>query len=279
MRKKVLYSLLVMLFLGVVFPLIIFFGERQYKSIDFTKTVIAGYPATDGQILWEAGWETGDTSQWSMHAGGYWGNSTVEVVTAPVRYGHYAGKLALNPGSGNVRAEISSTQQNTGGYAGQDWYYSFSVYFPSKPDKTIKWSNWNDITQWMDLRAKCSPPLEFDVKPDHTLALINQISYQQAGNCGYGTLPYQEYALGPMVYDQWIDFTIHIKWSEDPQVGYAQVWRNGKTVVPLTHMQTLDPGSSGVHMEQAMYRPSPTNQAVIYIDGTRRHTAFAGRGG
>ena len=95
MRKKVLYSLLVMLFLGVVFPLIIFFGERQYKSIDFTKTVIAGYPATDGQILWEAGWETGDTSQWSMHAGGYWGNSTVEVVTAPVRYGHYAGKLAL----------------------------------------------------------------------------------------------------------------------------------------------------------------------------------------
>lgn len=248
-------------------------------NIERTKTVMAGYPATDGRIMWEGGWETGDTSQWAIHAGGNWGDSTVEVVTDPVRYGRYAGKLTLNPGEGNVRAEISSTQRNTGGYAGQDWYYSFSIYFPSDPDKSVKWSNWNDVTQWMDLRGMCSPPLEIDVKPNQTLVLINQITYQQPEDCGYGTLPYNVYPLGRMVYDQWIDLTLHIKWSEDPQVGYVQAWRNGKTAVPFTHMQTLDPGSPGVHMEHAMYRPSPTDQAVMYVDGTRRHTAFAGRGG
>lgn len=234
-----------------------------------------GYPASDGHILWDGGFETGDTSQWSIHAGGHWGDSTVEVVTTPVRYGKYAVKLTLHPGSGNVRAEITASRANTGGYPGQAWYYSFSVYFPASPDQTTGWSEWNDFTQWMDMRAKCSPPLQFDVKSDNTLVFNNEITYQQEGNCGYGTLPYKDYPLGPIVYDQWIDFTAHIKWSENPHVGYAQVWRNGTEVLPLTHMQTLDPGSTGVYMEQAMYRPNPPRTSIIYIDGTRRHDAFS----
>jgi len=267
-------SFLLLGILIVALLLTVLFLRYQQKSALCAQTGNSSYPTTDGHILWEAGWETGNASQWSIHAGGHWGESRVDVVTCPVRYGKYAGKLTLNPGSGNVRAEISATQQHTGGYPGQAWYYSFSVYFPSKPDQSTAWSDWNDFTQWMDMRANCSPPLQFDVKADNTLVFHNEITYQKPGNCGYGTLPSKDYPLDPIVYDQWIDFTAHIKWSENPQVGYAEVWRNGEVVVPLTHMQTLDPDSSGVYMEQAMYRPGPTRQAIIYIDGTRRHTAY-----
>src|SRR5579885_745302 len=268
-------TLIIVVVLVLSLPLALMWATRPQKSQQFAQTVPSGYPASDGQILWDGDWETGDTSQWSIHAGGSWGNSTVTVVTSPVRYGKYAGKLTLNPGSGNVRAEITSSQADTGGYPGQAWYYSFSAYFPSNPDASTGWSDWNDFTQWMDMRANCSPPIGFYIHPDGHLYMSNEITLQQPGNCGYGNVPVKDYDLGPIVYDQWIDFTAYFKWSEDPTVGFAQVWRDGQKVVPLTHMQTLDPGSTGVYMEEAMYRPSPTNQAVVYIDGTRRHTAFA----
>ncbi len=234
------------------------------------------YPVSDGNILWDAGWETGDTSQWKLHTGLGWGNSSVEVVTDPVRWGKYAGKLTLNPsGDGSARAEITASQENTGGYAGQEWYYSFSVYFPSNPDKTTGWNGWNDFTQWMDLRAKCSPPVQFDVTQDEKIIFSQETTLQESGNCGYDIYPSINYDLGPLVYDQWIDFTAHLKWSGDRKVGFAEIWRNGKLVLAKTYMPTMDPNGTGVYMEQAMYRQYTPGTSIIYIDGTRRHTAYS----
>ena len=250
------------------------------KPIVSTGGTSSQYPATDGNILWDAGWETGDTSQWELHVGGHWGNSSCDVVTSPTRWGNYAGKLTLNPGqattkwkSGHARAEITASQEHTGGYANQQWYYSFSVYFPSNPDRTTGWGDWTDFTQWMDMRAKCSPPLQFNVTPDEQITFHWEMT-TQTGDCGYGQIPSIDYPLGPLVYDQWIDFTAYIKWSTNASVGFAQVWRNGKETLPLTHMQTFDPGGTGVYMEQAMYRPNTPGTSIIYIDGTRRHDAY-----
>jgi hypothetical protein len=266
--------ILALLFLALTLPITIISSITPQQTRQSAQTD-ANYPATDGQILWDAGWETGDTSQWSLHTGGSWGDSSAEVVTSPVRWGKYAGKLTLNPGSGNVRAEITSSHENTGGNPGEEWYYSTSVYFPSNPDKNQAWSDWNDFTQWMDDRANCSPPLQYNIMSNNTITFHYELTTQSSGNCGYGTLPTKDFPIGPMVYDQWIDLTAHIKWSEDPNVGFVQVWRNGQEVVPMTHLQTLDSGSTGVYMEQAMYRPDPTSQSIVYIDGTRRHTAYA----
>jgi hypothetical protein len=239
-----------------------------------TPPPAAGYPASDGRILWEAGWETGDTSQWSIHAGRAWGNSSVEVVTHPVRWGNYAGKLTLHPSEGNEkRAEISASQEETGGFPGQEWYYSFAVYFPSS-DPTTGWSQWNDFTQWMDLRAKCSPPVQFDITSGGTIVFIQETTTQESNHCGYDIYPSHYYNLGPVVYDQWIDFTASMKWSLDPEVGFAVIWRNGKLVLPKTSMPTMDPGGTGVYMEQAMYRPNTPGTSIIYLDGTRRHDAY-----
>ena len=273
-RNKKIIAPLALLILVIGVAMTVFHSQQTQQH-----AAGSGYPASEGHIYWDGGWETGDTSQWAdcCHVGGHWGNSSIHIVTSPVRWGTYAAKLTLNPSSkSDARAEISASQEETGGYTGQEWFYSFSVYFPSNPDQTTGWDDWNNFTQWMDMRANCSPPLQFDVTKDSRLIFHWELATQEEDNCGYGTLPTKDYELGAIVYDQWIDFTAHIKWSEDPNVGFAQVWRNGQEVVPLTHMQTLDSNSQGVYMEQAMYRPTTSGTSIIYIDGTRRHDAYGG---
>lgn len=44
---------------------------------------------------------------------------------------------------------------------------------------------------------------------------------------------------GPPVRNQWYDFVFHVKWSSDPQVGFAEIWVNGVRVLPKTMMPTL----------------------------------------
>ncbi|GAC1542531.1 MAG: hypothetical protein NVS4B8_23550 [Herpetosiphon sp.] len=170
----------------------------------------------------------------------------------------------------NPRAEISATQEATGGYVDQEWYYSWSTYFPAEPNKATGWGRWNLFTQWMDLRAKCSPPLQLTVHsgtPD--FITLENIINRQNGNCA--TLEQHVFLLGPLVYDRWIDFTVHIKWSQDPKVGFVEAWMDNQLKIPRTFIPTLDPGSTGVYMEQAMYRPNPSGQNVVYFDHTRRH--------
>ncbi|MBE3561638.1 MAG: heparin lyase I family protein [Ktedonobacteraceae bacterium] len=239
------------------------------------------YAASDGQILWTGDWESDNSSQWAgVHTGGKWGNSSVDIVTSPVRQGKYAAKFTVNPGGSgeNERAEVSATQQMTGGYAGQEWYYSWSTYIPSNPNKATGWGPWTDITQWMDMRHNCSPPLQVAIRPGNGsspyLALVNIINNQDSGNCSASVN--QDYVLGNLLYDQWMDFTVHIKWSEDPQTGFIEAWMNGRKVIPLTHIQTLDPGSSGVYMEQALYRPHMDGTSVLYHDATHRHSTYGG---
>jgi Polysaccharide lyase len=236
-----------------------------------------GYPATDGHIYWTGDFETGDTSQWNgVHAGGNWGNSSMEVVTAPVRWGKYAGKFTVEKGSPALsRAELSASQAQTGGYSGQQWYYSWSTYVPSNPNATSPWGYWADITQWMDLYHQCSPPLWIALHSGPPLSYSLQSDILDNKNRCQSIGPHHEWNLGTFKYDEWNDFTLHVKWSENPNVGFVEMWRNGKKVVPFTHMRTLDT-SGGVYMEQALYHPGSGGTHVLYQDGTRRHDAYGG---
>jgi hypothetical protein len=237
------------------------------------------YPASDGHIYWTGDFGTGDTSQWTeVHTGGKWGPSSIQVVTfpEPVRWGKYAGKFTVRGGGGDSsRAEITASQAMTGGYAGQEWFYSWSTYVPSNPNATSPWNFWANITQWMDLLYQCSPPLWVALRsgPPLSFSLQSDILDNKNGCAEIG--PHHEWDLGTFQYDQWNDFTIHVKWSEDPTVGFVEMWRNGVQVVPLTYMRTLDT-SGGVFMEQALYHPGNDGTHVLYHDGTRRHDAFNG---
>ncbi len=285
----------VLCFIAIVVVIPIFFfrlvmnlsdtGRSQPPTVQsvpplVTKTpTIMQYPASNGQILWRGDFSTGDTSQWAgVHTGGKWGNSAIDIVRAPGRPSIYAARFTVKAAaSGNVRAELTSTQQQTGGYSGQEWYYSWSTYIPAYPNRQTGWGDWNDIMQWMDLRHNCSPPLQVDVEPAQDnkpvrLVFSNEINAQVSGNCSNSVS--KDYDLVPLFYDHWFDFTVHVKWSEDARIGFSEVWVNGCHVLPLTHMQTLDPGSGGVYMEQELYRPATNGTNILYHAGTRRHTAY-----
>ena len=261
-----------LLMLVLAIPIAVFLAHRlqeirQYPSIPATA------PTNEqGTIHWIVDYKTGDLSQWSsVHTGGTWGSSSISVVTSPVRYGKYAAKFSVNAGNGDTeRAEVSATQQQTGGYPDQEWYYSWSVLVPSVPNATTGWAEWTLITQWMDLLYQCSPPLQVDIKPGPPLHFtLNSILLDNENGCA-PLGPSQEWDLGQLQYNQWDDFTVRIKWSDDPSVGFVEIWRNGVKVVPLTYVRTLDT-SGGVYMEQDLYRPGFSGTNVIYFDGTCRH--------
>lgn len=231
----------------------------------------------DGNVYWTVDYETGDLSQWNaINTGGAWGNSSIQVVTNPVRQGNYAAKFTLTGGNGaHVRAETEATQAQTGGYEGQGWYYSWSMYAPSNPNTQTGWGSWNLVTQWMDLLYQCSPPLQIVIMPLKNglrYMLVSRLFDNKNGCAQLG--PSHDWDLGPVVYDQWTDFTVHVKWSADPTVGFAQVWMNGANVFPLTVLRTLDT-SGGVYMQQDIYRPGATSGSnVLYFDYLRRHDAY-----
>ena len=233
---------------------------------------------SDGNIYWRGDFETGDFSNWAgVHQGSSWdSNSTAGIVTSPVPPGyHYAAKLTVIPnGNESARVELSATQADTGGYDGQEWYYSWSTYVPSVPNVASGWAQTN-ITQWMDLLYQCSPPEQIDILPGNPPHFIAHSEPRDNKNGCAQLGPYQDWDLGVLQYDQWNNFSVHLKFSADPSVGFIEVWLNGNHVLPLTHVRTLDT-SGGVYMEQALYHPGEGGTHVIYLDATRRHDAYNG---
>ncbi len=206
----------------------------------------------EGGIYWRGDWETGDTGQWAWINTGQTdpinGNTRVEIVTSPVRQGSYAAKFVVDADSDGDpdRAEVSSTQADTGGYEGQEWYYSWSTMFPSIG---------------IDAESNSHPQLylESESRNQKTCKRIRAR---------------KKWFLGPLQYDNWYDFTLHVSWSQDPTVGFVELWVDRTNVVPLTYVQTLDNGG-GVYLEQDLYRRDFGATNVLYHDGMRRHDAFS----
>ena len=237
---------------------------------------------TYGNIFWRGDFETGDTSQW------YWAGadkgSSISVVTSPVAQGTHAGKyfLAGTGGSDNIRAESITTQAQAGGYDGQDWYYTWSIYVPSAGQAA--WSTaFNLIAQWShDLSvapyAGCSPPIELDITPvggvAHLFFIQDNETFSAASGCIHGT-PQTNHDLGMLPFDQWVQVTTHIKYGTMASTGYAALWLDGVKVLPQTGMRTeLD--TRGSIMSLDMYRPDmPIGKSnTIYHDGLIRHDAY-----
>jgi hypothetical protein len=248
-------------------------GQKQQSSSSL-------YSQKDGNILWSGNFETGNFSNWEeVHQGGKWGNSSATIVTSPVPPGfRYSVKLEVIPtGHKNNRVELSASQQATGGYDRQEWYYSWSFYAPSNPNATSGWAQTN-ITQWMDLLYQCSPPEQIDIMPGNPPHLDFHSELRDNSNGCAHIGPTQDWDLGPMEYDKWNNITVHLKFSADPAVGFAEIWVNGNNVLPFTHVRTLDT-SGGVYMEQAIYHPGEGGPHILYLDGTRRHDKYSGANG
>lgn len=260
--------------------------------------------APTGTLFWQANFETGTLSQFgSVHTGmPSWGNSSATVVrqggtitglqndgswTAPApRSGTYAvGLLVDGPAAdvgsaGGQRAELTSGYMDT---VNTERWYGLSVYLPSTPNRNAAGgaTNYNNAiwqTGWgTSLNLKTSA--DNDPTGDSNAFQIADAAHPQNGWSAAW------YHIGPILYDQWVDFTIHVYWATDT-TGYFEVYENGH-LVTLTGLSdrsfrgTRATGptfgvASQMVSEFDWYRSAAQNVPnLLYLDDLKIGTTYA----
>ncbi len=274
-HKTVSFLFRVVILLALSITIFLINNQTQYQ----------GHGAGSGNLYWSADFETGNLSAFAgVHTGmSSWGNSSATVVSqggiigglnndgpwyAPApRDGNYSVGLlvdgpSLSVGSaGGQRGELTSGYYDT---VNTERWYGLSVYIPSSPNKN---SSGNALTQnnaiWQtgwgtSLALKTSG--YNDATHDNSAFQIANAANPQDGWTAW-------YHIGPILYDQWVDFTIHVYWATD-STGYFEVYENGSLVT----LQLINHSWSGTRAYGPTY--GVTSQMVSEYDWYRNTQSY-----
>lgn len=190
-------------------------------------------PGGGGPSLWTGDFETGDFSQFlSLEETSYQvqgSGVTPEIVQSPVRKGNYAAKFTLNGSSDGVsRAEITplvypdKPAEANHFYEGDEFWFGHSVYLdPGFPVD----DEWQVLFNWHHHGGPESVPIESFVQDGEIRIGGNDPDHPSSG-------AYWERSLGSATTGQWMDFQVHVKFSDHSGVGSVEVWRDGEQVMP-----------------------------------------------
>jgi hypothetical protein len=217
------------------------------------------------RLLFLADYETGDFGQWdtcqtattnSGCRGFGTGDRTMRIVDDDVREGRYAALFTVAPGDvpdfgGGERAEVRSDAAGAVVHEGDERWYQWSMKFPADfPNPT---GGWFIVMQWH--AGSGSPPLAINISDGGTV----QIDGDGLTNEGRRT-------LGPVRRGEWVDYTLHVKFSRDHDGGFVEGWENGTETVPRTARATMT--SDENYLKQGIYRDTGPATSVL-IDGLR----------
>lgn len=197
---------------------------------------------------WVGNFETGDLSQWG--AAQRVSEDRVRVVTQPTWEGRYALAATVVQGddpinaSGNRAELVSGRLEPDGSESWYRWAVLFPADFPASP-------KWQLFTQWHHDGCCGSPPVEFHVTGE-------QVNFTVQGRALWKT---------PLVRGAWHELMLHVRWSADPSVGFAELWYDGVQVLPRTPVATAFEGMRN-YLKIGYYRDAsiqPT--ATVYVDG------------
>jgi hypothetical protein len=210
-----------------------------------------------GKILFKAGFETGDLSEWAS-TGTRSQNArprNVQVVSDVVHEGKYAAKFTIheddvfNPQQ--LRVQVGGPKVTV--EEGSDTYMAFSLYMAEPPkdrDNFFYWEGtppprWNNVmTWWVEPSARGGALIKYGT-----------------GNLGRnGTEWEAEFATG-----KWHRLVMHIRWSEDASKGNVRLWFDGALALDRK-LKTKGPES--VYFCQPGIHRSPHRESVdsIYFD-------------
>jgi hypothetical protein len=209
------------------------------------------------KILFQAGFESGDLSEWA-NTGTRGQNATprnVQLVTGIVKEGKYAAKFTIHPDDvfnpRQLRVQIGGPRITVD--EGSDTYLSFYLYMADPPQDRDNFFYWegnppprynNVMTWWVEPKAGGGTLIKYGT-----------------GNLGRnGTEWEADFSTG-----QWHHLTMHIHWSEDPAKGNTRLWFDGKLVLDRK-LKTKGPES--VYFCQPGIHRSPHASSVdsIYFD-------------
>ena len=194
------------------------------------------------------------------------GNSSVSIVDSPTSSGHKAYRFQVNAGSASngPRAELMDSFELS---EGMDWWFGDVLYVPSNPSRNLGWSVGHHTVMQFKNEGQGAPPLNLD------------IFYWSPGNASNGLVMrdvagggvnYRELVPMASIYDRPIPIEIHVKFSANPNVGFYEVWVDGKRVVAPIKMGTLYSGLTD-YFKQGQYGEASGN--VVYWLGAKRGTS------
>ena len=211
--------------------------------------------------LFVGDFETGDHAQW-RHAEEE-SEDRIQVVRAPVRQGHFASRHEVRAGDsvyGGARAELAE-DGNIMLRPGMDLYFGWSSYFPAdfpSPDITEGHSS---FVQW---KAEDSggPPTAMSTRTERIALRVDN----------------EDLWSIPLTRGVWHDFVVHMRFSSDPSVGFAEITYNGVPQrfaggQPRIHYATLESGKDS-YLKLGYYRSDKIKPiGVVYHDAMRVGTS------
>jgi hypothetical protein len=198
----------------------------------------------------------------------------VEVVDDPVRPGYeHAAAFTAGPGdhtfgvTTTIRGEVRSTVAEAGSPTeGDVQWYSWSSYFP----EDFEWDGEDEFliyTQWHQEANSGSPNIDLWVTDGDDPELRLSV---RGGLLGDEVSQYTAvYDLGPLVLGEWLDHTIRIDWSSDPDEGDTRVWIDGEQKVHAVAANLYE--GQSVYFKQGIYAANNTDRehTVFFTDARR----------
>jgi chitodextrinase len=193
------------------------------------------------QILWSAGMNTGDLSEWSEKVNS--GSADTTVVTAasvgiPPRSGSYVMKQAVTGSSGGTRMQRYD-EVNALSRAGTKFYWSWWDYFPTPVSFSIYdmfgiWGWWSVQSNVFLAASDVFFGLGFH-NTGNTLDLV----YNPTSRSNLS--PRMQYTSGvPVPVGKWNFFEIELLPRGDA-TGSIRVWMNGTLIFEVLNIQTQYP--------------------------------------
>jgi hypothetical protein len=178
------------------------------------------------------------------------------VSGADAHQGKYAAEFDLGPGDvpdfgGGERTEVRSDAAGALTHEGDERWYQWSMKFPT--DFKNPTGVWFIVMQWH--AGSGSPPLAINISDSGAV---------QIGGDGVMSAPKK--TLGPVRRGQWVDYTLHVKFSRNARTGFVEGWENGRQTVPKTARATMT--SSENYLKQGIYRDTGPKTSVV-LDGLK----------
>ena len=216
-------------------------------------------------------YDAGDLSQWATLHARDWNRRSRAYCTysACVQDGGPGHPTAARfevrdgdvpPFGGGERAEVRTGDGTASGASvseGDERWYELSLKF-DEPFRNPREGadSWFVVMQWLPI-DNSSPPLTLQVSTSDMLEL---------GGDG-PSIPFRR-PIGPVTPGAWVDYVLHVKFSDDPAVGFVEAWRNGALVLPLEYRPTMTSVSS--YLKQGIYRDAGSSGTqMVWHDGLR----------
>jgi hypothetical protein len=209
----------------------------------------------EGDIIWSAGHESGDLTEWNQDQGGSvfnTGTGQVTVVNTVAHRGCYALELTIDNSNGQPQAaRIFRWHENL-----KEAYYSAWFFFP----RAYKPKLWWNVFQFKSTANESKPMWVLNVRQ---LATGDMVFYL------WDAINQQTYDINPsetrtIPVGEWTHVEAYYRRATD-QTGRITIWQDGTKLIDLNGVQTAI--ADNVQWSLANYTDQITpSKATLYVD-------------